>query len=152
MPKFYKGQKLSQEIRNKMSISKKGCIPWNKGKHHSEKTRKKMSESAIKRVKDGRNIFWKGGISKFNKKSRNLNGYQFWRKSCLIRDNFTCQKCKISGGKLNAHHINNYSEFTELRTKLNNGIILCENCHNIFHKIYGRNNNTKEQLDEFLIA
>lgn len=37
------GKKLSQEIKDKLSILSKGQIPWNKGKCHSEETKKKMS-------------------------------------------------------------------------------------------------------------
>ena len=66
------------------------------------------------------------------------------------RDNFTCQKYDIRGGLLVAHHINNFSEFPELRFAIDNGITLSQKAHNDFHKIYGKINNTKEQLEEFL--
>ena len=32
----------------------------------------------------------------------------------------------------------------------NNGITLCEKCHNNFHSIYGKRHNTLQQLNEFL--
>lgn len=68
----------------------------------------------------------------------------------MERDNFTCQKCKIQGGKLEIHHINNFADFEELRTAISNGITFCKNCHKEFHKKYGIKNNTKEQLYEIL--
>ena len=40
----------------------------------------------------------------------------------LERDNFICQKTGQSGGKLHVHHINNFSEFIELRFSIDNGI------------------------------
>lgn len=38
---------FSKETLTKMSVSKKGKAPWNKGKHLSEETKKKLSESRI---------------------------------------------------------------------------------------------------------
>lgn len=75
---------------------------------------------------------------------------KLWKKACLERDNFTCQKTKQRGGKLRVHHINNFADFPELRTAINNGITLSEKSHKEFHQIYGVSNNTKEQLEEFL--
>jgi len=38
---------MSQEIRDKISLSKKGQVPWIKGKTHSAETRKKLSASHL---------------------------------------------------------------------------------------------------------
>jgi hypothetical protein len=76
--------------------------------------------------------------------------YKLWRKSVFERDNFTCQKCRIKGGHLHPHHILNFSQYPELRFDMDNGITLCKECHKLFHKIYGKQNNTREQLNEFL--
>ena len=75
---------------------------------------------------------------------------KLWRKAILEKCNFKCQKCGCSGGWLQAHHIQNFSEFKELRTSIKNGILLCEKHHKEFHKKYGRKNNTMEQLIEFI--
>lgn len=73
-----------------------------------------------------------------------------WRMAVLERDYFTCQKCKQYLNKLEAHHIYNFSDHIHLRYEVENGITLCEKCHNNFHRIYGKQYNNKYQLDEFL--
>ncbi len=93
---------------------------------------------------------WRGGITPQNHKIRTSLEIKLWRKAIFIRDDFTCQKTKIKGGKLIAHHINNFADFPELRTSIENGIVLSKESHKEFHKIYGIRNNTREQLNEFL--
>ena len=76
-----------------------------------------------------------------------------WQKKRLQvfdRDNWTCQKYKIRGGKLHPHHIQNFAEHPELRFEVSNGITLSEKAHREFHKKYGKSNNTLEQLLDFL--
>jgi hypothetical protein len=73
-----------------------------------------------------------------------------WTKVIYEKDNYICQKCSQVGGKLNAHHVYNYSTNEELRYDDNNGITLCKKCHIKFHKKYGYKNNSQEQLDKFL--
>ena len=93
---------------------------------------------------------WKGGITQQRYRDRTTVEMKEWRRSCLSRDNFTCQKTGQHGGDLQVHHINNFSEFIELRTSIENGITLSKQAHKEFHKKYGYKNNTKEQLTEFL--
>jgi len=87
---------------------------------------------------------------KERQKKRNYPEYREWRDAVFERDNYICQKCGERSGDLNAHHIESYDINKSLRTILENGITLCEDCHNNFHHIYGRGNNTREQFDEFL--
>ena len=75
--------------------------------------------------------------------------YNEWRKEVYKRDNYTCQVCGQINGKLNAHHIESYNSNLEIRTKLSNGITICDKCHKNFHHQYGRGNNTKKQFEEF---
>ena len=97
---------------------------------------------------------WKGGVS--SERDKEMSGFEYrrWVRDVFKRDNYTCQCCGKHGGTLNAHHINNYSSNPELRTDINNGISLCEECHlnsypNSFHKIYGVYDNDLFQLQEF---
>lgn len=84
-------------------------------------------------------------------RGRLYEGYGLWRKRVYERDNYTCQCCgKQSEGDIVAHHLDAYSWCKEKRTDVNNGITLCESCHNEFHSIYGRGNNTKEQFITYM--
>lgn len=63
-------------------------------------------------------------------------------------------KCVIcgNGDELRAHHA--ISRVTlppkdQYNTRI--GVCLCHAHHNLFHKVYGRGNNTRTQLDEFII-
>ena len=94
---------------------------------------------------------WKNGITPINEKIRKSLEIKLWRKANMERDNFNCQKCKIKGGKLHIHHINNFADFPELRFAIDNGITLSKKAHIEFHKKYGKRNNTREQLEEFLL-
>ena len=104
----------------------------------------------IRREGEGTNN-WRGGITPKNVKIRHSIEYRLWRESIFARDNWICQNCGLKGGKLNAHHIKNFSEFPELRFAIDNGITLCKKCHKKFHNIYGRQDNTEEQLVKFLL-
>ena len=74
---------------------------------------------------------------------------EIWRKEIYKKDNYTCQICYNKGHYLEAHHIINWSDDEKLRYDLNNGITLCVKCHRYFHKIYGKRNNTQDQLNKF---
>jgi len=81
---------------------------------------------------------------------RDYSEYYNWRKGIFKKDVYTCKCCFQIGGSLNAHHIRNYSNNRELRTDESNGITLCKICHLEFHKKYGKKDNNRQQLDEFL--
>jgi len=101
--------------------------PTFRGSHHTEKTRKKMSEYKI--TNKERNPFYKGGISKINDLIRKSFKSKLWREAVFARDNWTCQTCGVKGGNLNAHHIKPFSQYPELRLATDNGITLCKECH-----------------------
>lgn len=174
------GKKLSLEHRKNISLGhlgqkapktafKKGHIPWSKGKTnvYSKEVRENMSKShkgkpwsekqrknippSLPRGKD--NVLWKGGkMSEYpeNERIRKSLEMKLFRKACMERDNFTDQKTGERGGRLVVHHINNFADFPELRTSIENGITLSIKSHREFHHIYGTKNNTREQLLEFL--
>ena len=73
-----------------------------------------------------------------------------WRKNVYKNNGYTCQKCIVKGGILNAHHMDSWGSCEEKRYNEDNGITFCINCHHDFHKKYGYGYNTKEQVEEFL--
>jgi len=100
---------------------------------------------------------WKSRFKGIDPNNPRQNPEYFqWRQSVFKRDGYKCCCCG-SNSELNAHHIENFSSNKSLRTNVNNGISLCENCHSVniyggFHNIYGTRNNTKEQLLEYLFS
>ena len=92
---------------------------------------------------------WDGGKTPKNKLERDTAKYAEWRKAVFERDSYTCCKCN-KGGKLQAHHLLNFSKHPELRLIIDNGVTLCKACHDLFHVIYGKRNNTPDQYYAFL--
>lgn len=133
------GKKRTVESKIKMSIS-------HKGKKQSAEVRKKNSESNS----GEKHYNWKGGRSTENQRIRNGIDIRLWREAVFARDNWTCQKTKVKGGRLVAHHIQNFSKYPELRFAIDNGITLSNESHIAFHKKYGNKNNTMEQIEEYI--
>lgn len=90
------------------------------------------------------------GISTQNEILRRGKKTKIWRKSVFEKDGYECQKCGCVGGELNAHHIQNFSKYPELRFAIDNGITFCRDCHYEFHIEYGFRNNNKEQIMNYL--
>lgn len=151
-----RGKKHTDEWKRNMSLGMKGIPKSEEHKKNIKEARKRQvfSEESCRKMGAshmGEKAWnWKGGISAEQDKARHNIEMSLWRKACLQRDNFTDAKTGIRGGNLAVHHINNFSSFPELRTSLENGITLSKESHELFHKIYGRANNTREQLLEFL--
>lgn len=102
-----------------------------------------------KKMKRGRRKeFPKTDESKLIRKSVE---YFEWREDVFKRDQYTCQKCETKGGYLHPHHILNFSSHTAERFNVNNGTTLCLIHHREFHKLYGKTNNNKDQINDFLI-
>ena len=136
---------MTEKVRKNMSVAQKrrGTIPPNQsGFHHSLETRQKMSlfwktykrdkkqyQKMAKTISGANHWKWKGGITKDRKKDYFSEKYQNWRKVIFERDNYVCQICKKTGGKLNVDHIKPYSLYPELRYELSNGRTLCIPCH-----------------------
>ncbi len=176
--RFVKGHKTSQETREKIrkklkgiplseehkkKIKKNNAHYW-QDKYLPEKMIQKLRDSHIGHPKPANaysfptgkdNPNFKGGITPENHKIRSSIEIRLWREAVFARDAWTCQKCGSMSEKgkaiyLHSHHIKNFAEYPELRFAIDNGITFCKKCHDLFHKIYGRRNNTKEQLEEFL--
>jgi len=149
---FKKGHKYVGKPKGykspKGSLAKIGVRNPNFGKHwkFSDEIKQKIREAKI----GDKNPNWKGGITPEITKARNSFKMQLWREAVFVCYNYTCQKCGQKGGKLCVHHIFNFSTYLDLRFAIDNGITFCQKCHRKFHYIYGRKNNTQEQLDEFL--
>jgi len=65
--KYWLGKKLSSETRKKMSETHKGKNNHFYGKHHSEKTKERISNVLIGKLVGKKNGMWKDGISKDKK-------------------------------------------------------------------------------------
>jgi len=167
---FYKGHPFYKG--GKKGWFKKKHIPWNKGrklpqlsgKNHpmygkpspnrgismSEEQKEKIRQSNLKRW----DII---GRKKYKRLKHDRWEYKNWKLEVFTRDNFTCQKCKHRNKKgcrkeLVAHHKQNFAHYPKLRFLIENGITFCAECHKEFHQKYGYRNNTKEQLEEFLLS
>lgn len=73
-----------------------------------------------------------------------------WANKVKKKDNFTCQCCGSNVNQLHAHHIEAFNHAPDLRYVVNNGITLCNWCHDDFHSRYGKGFNTRKQIDEWL--
>ena len=104
-----------------------------------------------------KNSGWKNGVSPLALLIRKLYENKQWELQVFKRDNFTCQKCKQVRGKIEAHHLNKfsnllydflqlYSQFSPIEDKetllrlaityepfwdITNGITLCKKCHKL---------------------
>jgi len=137
--KAHLGYRLKEETKKKISEALKG--------HKMPDHVKKM---VSERIIGNKNPQWKGGVTTENRKIRKSIEFRLWRESVFARDNWTCQKTKVKGGKLHPHHIKNLADNPEFKFAIDNGVTLSAESHEDFHKIYGRKHNTKEQLEEFL--
>ena len=131
------GMKFSELHKQNLSNGHKGQISWNKG---------------LKGYNAGeKSHFWKGGIAPINNIIRSSLEYKLWQDSVFVRDRYCCKKCKEERiKKLVAHHIQNFAQFPEFRFAIDNGITLCVECHKKFHHIFGKKNNHKKQLIDFM--
>ncbi len=128
---------------------------WNKGKKMSVEQREKLREARLRNpvrywlgkkspYSGARHWNWQGGITPLVIKVRRCSEYRRWASNVLKRDDFTCQKCLVRGGDLEAdHYPKTFSQiFHENIVKtfeaalecsdfwnLGNGRTLCKECH-----------------------
>lgn len=152
-----KGQKMTIEQRQHLSLARQGMIfsdehranisKAKKGTHYkpfSEITklrmRKPKSPEHIANIKANHarywkgktgelSVAWRGGLTSLSKRIRNSVAYVNWRKAIFERDDYTCQICGTRGGQLQADHIMPFSLFPLTRFDLFNGRTLCVTCH-----------------------
>ena len=175
-PNGCKGIPLSVEHRKKISESNFGKPGTRKGAIASEETKEKMRLANLgqKRTKEARlnmrlahlgvphpnrgksfpqrsgpnNPNWKGGVSPEHIKIRTSLEGKVWERAVFDK----CERKCILCGKFarSAHHIMNFSAYPELRFDTDNGTAFCRECHKQFHLVYGKRNNSQQQVDEFL--
>ena len=73
-------------------------------------------------------IIGKRTEKKDTKKLRNTTGVNSWKQKVKQRDK-VCQCCG-SSAHLEVHHVNPLSVYPNLGTDINNGMVLCQICHN----------------------
>ncbi len=113
-------------------------IPRRSGYERTVEIREKMSRAKIGTMTGENNPNWKGGISIKNGE-RSDPRVAVWRKAVKRRDNNICQKCGIDGNNpcvtchrrpiMHADHIKPWAKYPELRFDVDNGRMLCEDCH-----------------------
>lgn len=77
-----------------------------------------------------------------------LTGYSEWQASIREKYNYKCCICN-SNNSIECHHLDGFNENIEKATDINNGVLLCHECHRFFHKIYGNKDVTREKFVEF---
>lgn len=111
---------------------KKGQTSWNKGKKglqsHSIETKLKISE-ALKGEKSHNWIVDRTKLKTGREKCYDTK-YKYWMLEVKNRDNWVCRIADVNcDGRLEAHHILNWTDYPELRYEINNGITLCHAHH-----------------------
>ncbi len=129
---------------HRATLSKRTTDAWN-----NPETRKVFMDG-IERRSDDPNWynaphFKRGGVHpRYNggRKKRNIamsrHKYKHWRKCVFQRDNYTCQHCGQRGGDLIAHHLEHWADNPDLRYAVDNGLTLCEQCHDVVHGLRRR--------------
>lgn len=148
MSESRKGRIISEEWRKNMSLAKQKQKERD-GYINSPEARKKLSETLKGRKKteqhrknlSGANSsFWRGGVSKDDKKLRERARYKEWRTAVFERDDYTCKHCGQRGGQLNADHKIPFALLPEepnknvydgyfYRYNIDIGQTLCVTCH-----------------------
>lgn len=141
---FNRNKVVSQETRKKLSLALSGEKNPMWGKISPTRGKKRPQITGAK------NPSWKGGVTPENIKIRNSMEYSQWRSDIFEKDRYVCQKCGAHSNKLRAHHLESFDNNPERRTRIENGVTLCKECHQNFHHIFGRGNNTVKQFTDFM--
>jgi 5-methylcytosine-specific restriction endonuclease McrA len=136
-----------------------GHSPWNTGRSRKQETKGKISKTlngrhispdtqlTAERVRGSKNVNWKGGVTPLMAQIRHHQKNKEWRVSVFEVHGYVCQECGQKGGNLNAHHVVTFESLIKehsIRTleaaldcdklwDVENGMTLCEKCHNTIH-------------------
>lgn len=137
--KYYKENCFPEEVKNKISKTLLGNIPWNKGLSMTEEYKRKLSvshtgfrqseETKLKRsllMLGKKHWNWQGGSS-YEPYDKNFNSYT--KAKVRKRDKFKCKVCGVEEETLNKrldiHHI----DYNKNNSSFSNLISLCHSCH-----------------------
>jgi 5-methylcytosine-specific restriction endonuclease McrA len=121
-----------------LEISKISPV-WNKGKFGystSLVVTEKHKEAIRKARSKEKSNWWKGGVER-SERQKIADWTQKIRKQKLLDFNFTCNNCKIRGGKLELDHVKAVYSNPELAYEYDNIQVLCKSCHDLKHHLNG---------------
>lgn len=98
---------------------------------------------------------WRGGVKTENSKIRSSRAYERWRNEIIESNNYTCQCCGLYNKELNVHHLHDFANHPDERMSIDNGIVLCEDCHSLkrtgsLHSMLGAENIGEKELEEYI--
>ena len=133
---FY-DRKFTEESINKISNSKKEF-------YKSEKGQQAKDEQIARQLKNVSPMYL---LDENGNRLRLLN----FREQLIIEKDFTCEKCKkkFSEVILEVHHLDSVDKNNDKIFDRDNVVLLCTECHRIFHIMYGHGNNTKAQFESY---
>lgn len=133
---------VAREALDTGRVNSCGCL-------RREDSRQKLASMPIRYGSD--NPAWNPNKTQEERElGRKIPGYKEWRTLVYQRDDYTCKCCSKKGMRINAHHLEDYSNNPDLRIEVSNGVTLCVKCHKAFHKAFGNKRNTAEQFYSFL--
>lgn len=109
--------------------------PWNKGKsgYRTSLVHSPSHIAAIKKARSGEaSNFWRGGVSS----SRATVAAWTTAHASKVHPqyDYTCQRCRVRGGSLHAHHIAPVWLEPGRSRDVGNLITVCESCHRAIHR------------------
>lgn len=124
-----KGRITNRGQHWKIKDTSKMGHPYWKSKKFSKEHCKKISDS-LSGIKHYRWIKDRTKLKRKNKQGeRRTSAYFYWRQEVWKRDGWKCKINKDCNGRIEAHHIYNWTDYTQLRYNINNGITLCHLHH-----------------------
>lgn len=143
---------LVKNRNNPVSKRKDRIVPV--GMSMNEYMKTKEYKRKISKANSGKNngMYKKHLTDEHRTEKRAVFGLKQWSKSVRDRDNNTCQICGLQSTepmKIHAHHLESFDTHKELRTDIDNGVTLCNSCHNKFHNKYRGQKTNREQFEAY---